>query len=293
MQSLKHIYWVLVVWTVCSTSAWAANDKTFFWQVQSEQTTIYLYGSIHLATPDIYPLRESIESTFQEVDNLVVEIDIGALDPAATQQWMMAHAMYPPGESIRNHINEATWKKLEQYAQKNEIPLSMLQRQKPGLLVTSLATIQMMKMGLQPEMGLDQHFLQQARGNKPILELETFEEQMNALLSMSDGNLVIEQSLSQMTMIETYMEQLLSAWREGDDERLNKLMVVDTLEEYPEFKPVIDQLFTLRNQRMAEKILGYLQTDQTYFVVVGAGHLVGEDSVVELLKTAGFAAKRL
>ncbi|MDB6032983.1 MAG: TraB/GumN family protein, partial [Verrucomicrobiales bacterium] len=75
-----------------------------------------------------------------------------------------------------------------------------------------------------------------------------------------------------------------SAWQTGDAAGLDKLMVED-MRKYPD---LYKKLLLERNQRWVKKMDGYLKADKDVFVVVGALHLVGKDSVVEMLRAKGY-----
>jgi len=87
------------------------------------------------------------------------------------------------------------------------------------------------------------------------------------------------------------MDKMVDAWSQGDTAAMEAL-IYKSLEEAPELEPFFKKLFTDRNLRMADKIAGFLETDSSYFVLVGAGHLVGDDGIVALLKAKEFSVER-
>lgn len=276
-------YALLIIFLAACSNLYAANDKAFFWQLRSATATVYLMGSIHLATEDFYPLREVIYDAFDTSDSLVVEINIEKVKQETIQQWLEKNGMYHGEESVKDHLSPEVYRQLEQYLQAHELPTATITRQKPGLLATTLTTIQLMKLKLSPELGIDIHFIKRAGAKQNILELETIEQQLGILINIADGDLVIEQTLSQLQNIDQVMKEMIVAWKRGDDNTLAKLLSEDDLNTHPEFAIIYDKLFTQRNIAMAAKIRHYLSTDKTYFVVVGAGHLVGDGNILSLL----------
>jgi uncharacterized protein YbaP (TraB family) len=70
-------------------------------------------------------------------------------------------------------------------------------------------------------------------------------------------------------------------------------LLMKSVNEYPEIRPVFEKLFYRRNREMAAKIEKFLQAKDTAFIVVGAGHLIGRDGIIELLKAKGFAVEQM
>jgi uncharacterized protein YbaP (TraB family) len=298
MQSIKssylrHLCYTLIILLVSvSLTAFAENDKGLLWKVKTEQNTLYLFGSMHVAKPDLYPLRAEILDAFNSSNNLVVEVNIQNHDMLALQQWMAQHAYYPSDDSIKNHISAETWQRLLAFMQSNNLPPEALIQQRPGLLMVTLGMIELMKLGLDPSLGLDLHFLQQAEG-KTIIELETMQSQMELLLNIPDSDLALLQTLDDLEILDEVMSELTQAWKRGDEKALAKMLIEDVLSENPEYQPIYDALFFNRNRTMVNKIEAMLKQQNIYFVVVGAGHLVGEQGIIDILNKKGYAAERL
>lgn len=275
------------VLAVQSSSARAAGDRLLFWQVDTPGATVYLLGSMHLATPDIYPLRTEIMQAFEGADKLAVELDIGGPRSFEIQQRMLERGQYPPGRTLRDDLSEETWQALATRLENNGLPSAMMQGLKPGLVVTTLSTVEMMKLGLNPEQGVDRFFLDNARGAKPIIELETVDRQLDVVLDTSQPELLVKQSLAQLDDLESLMAALVTNWKQGDADGLARLVIYDELERYPEFRDLHRRMFDDRNREMTDKIVGMQQDGGTYFVVVGAGHLVGDQGIIAMLQRRG------
>jgi len=276
-----------------SSLSQAANDKAFLWKASSGTTHVYLMGSIHVAKPDVYPLRPAIEQAYQASDNLVVEADLNPASMQLIQQLMLTRGMYTAGETIRDHISDDTYQALVSFLRDNNLPVINFLQYKPGLLVLTLTSLQFMQKGLSPEHGIDLHFTQQARGKKPILELESAAYQIELMLNLPDQEAMLKQTLDEFGQYDELIRLLDQYWRTGDAEQLSQLMIEEPLKEYPESKPIIQAMFFDRNHNMTRKIETYLQSKETYFVVVGAGHLIGPQSIIELLQQAGYQLERL
>jgi len=282
----------LLAWCLASP-LWAAGEKLPIWQVRAEQAEVVLLGSVHMAYPDIYPLRREIEDAFAAADMLVVEVDISGANTQALQQLMLEKGMLPEGESLEQHLSEQTWADLQAYLRSRALPVELFARLRPGLVVTTLSSMRIAELGMQVEWGIDQHFLDLARGHKTVLELESAEQQIDLLLDFPEPDLLLSQTLVQLDEIDLYLRPIYDAWRAGDAALLGRLLLEDERERYPRFQPVYERFFDERNRVMTEKIAGYLRSSGRYFVVVGAGHLVGEEGIIALLERRGYAARQL
>jgi len=272
--------------------SWAAGEKLPIWTVHSDSAEVVLLGSVHMAYPDIYPLREEIEAAFAAADTLVVEVDISGANTLEIQQLMLEKGVLPEGENLQQALSSQTWEDLQSYLRSRGLPAEMFARLRPGLVITTLSSMRLAELGMSPEMGIDRHFLDLAVGHKPVLELESAAQQIELLLSFPDQDLLMAQTLVQLGEIDLYLRPIYDAWRAGDAAQLNRLLLTDERQRHPEFEQLYEKLFDQRNRAMTSKIAGFLGGSGRYFVVVGAGHLVGEEGIISLLERRGFAARQ-
>ena len=278
------------------TATYARNDKAFFWQVDSGDTTVYLMGSIHFADSSFYPLRKRIEDAFKQSDTLVVELDINKTDTNAYSDLIAEKGVYTNGKTIKDAITEETWLQLRQRLLHLNIQYDAIKSYKPGVLVLTLSSIQVMQMGFSPQLGIDAYFLTKAlqkNNQKKIVELETLEQQLDLFLNIPDGELLLKESLYSLDEAELLMAEMVRFWKDGDETLMNKLLFEDALTEYPAFSAIYDRLFYNRNSQMTSKIDAMLKRQGHYFVVVGSGHLLGDKGIVTLLREKGYKVERL
>jgi uncharacterized protein YbaP (TraB family) len=256
------------------------HQTGFMWKVTSGDATVWLLGSIHTAKAELYPLPEEIETAYQKADSLVVEVNINDLDPMA----MVARAMYTDGTLLKDHLKEKTWTELELVLKEYNVPEMAYATAKPWFAGLMLMQFALQQKGYDPNMGVDKHFLDLAKDKKGILELESLEFQLNMLENMSkDPDSFIEYSLKDLDILFEQVEKMFKAWDKGDIDLMTKL-IVDARKDDPEHEDLYKILLDDRNITMTNKIKEYLKTDKTYFLVVGAGHLIGEKGILNLLK---------
>jgi len=283
----------LVLLLATSSLALAAKEKPFLWRVTSADATVYLLGSLHAATIDMYPLPAPLYKAFDEANYIVVEIDINKVDAQTQFSAIQKYGMYSDGSGIDQHLSKDSWQKLKLYLQERQMPETFIQRMKPWLVNLTVTVAELSRLGYDMSLGIDQHFLNRAE-NKPVLELETLESQMKILSSASDkqqeADLVV--TLDNLADINEMMATIRTLWQQGDAQGLYQAMKIDA-EKYPGFKKQWEALLDTRNIAMAKKIKSYMASDATYFVIVGALHIGGKNGLLDLLSKQGYKVKQV
>jgi len=277
---------ILIIWNGSLLAA------SMFWSVKNGQSEVLLLGSVHVATPSYYPLPEIIESNFKRSDVLVLEMNPLSMESQQQMQEMQQKSLYPNGDSLSNHLDNYTLELLQDFLKKAHLPSAPLLRMKPAILTVTLSMAKLATLGYTPANGIDMYFLQKAGNKMPVEELETAKMQMDLLLNMPKAETFLRYTLEQMDKIGPMMKQLDSAWKSGDISFMEKLLIEDAEKEYPELKQTNEQFLYQRNVGMANKIETYLKSGKTYFVIVGAAHLVGPKGIVALLQKKGYNARQ-
>ncbi|MFC6979153.1 TraB/GumN family protein [Microbulbifer taiwanensis] len=243
----------------------------------------------------LLPLRPQIERAYADSDALVVEADILAAEAdMALQQRIMLESLYQGDRSLRDDLSPATYRQLQDWLKRRQLPEAMFIRQRPAIAMVTLSMMEMQALGLDPSLGIDRHFLKKAkRDGKPVVELEGVLQQLQLLNNLENPDLLLQQTLEQLEDIQSFVPQMTSAWKKGDTDLLYQLIIADGLAEHPEYAPLYETLFFRRNRLMAEKIASADPAHNPLFVIVGAGHLIGDKSVVALLKKEGYKLQRL
>ncbi len=280
---------VLVFFFLLSISLLEA--KSLLYKVSSETSTVYILGSIHLAKQELYPLDKTIRQAYSNTDVLVVELDAESQESVrAMQKAMVQLGMYPRGKSLKTELTPKTYMQLQSYTTKTGMSLQTLEQMRPWVVMLQLSVMEMMRLGYSPELGIDKHFVDSAKQDKKSIQaLETIEEQM-ALLSRDDKGYqdkLLRYTLESMSEIEPMLNTLFISWENGDAKAIEKMFLL-SMQDDAELNEIYEALITQRNHKMTKKIEGYLKTDRDYFVVVGAGHVVGQEGIVDLLKKRGY-----
>jgi hypothetical protein len=271
---------------VVSAQSPPAQTKTFLWTVSSATATVHLLGSVHLATPDLYPLEPHIETAFQRAQTLVLETSLDPASQVQAGQKMASAGTYPTGDSIELHLDREVQELLQQRLKRSGASLDQVRPFRPWLAAVILTLGEMQRLGYHPGLGIDTYFAGKAKDRKRIVALETLEEQVALFSGMPDTvqESMLKESLSKLDELGALMQRAQSSWRRGDAKALDELMIAPMRRDFPD---VFQRLFVDRNRRMATAIDGYLRTTGEYFVVVGSGHLVGPEGILDLLRAKG------
>jgi uncharacterized protein YbaP (TraB family) len=275
------------------TSGKAAQPEkpVFLWEVRSPTATVYLLGSIHIASGDIYPLDARIERAFQASDTLVLETELDDASQARAASMLQQAGTYTPPDSLESHVDAATLAALSKSIASMGLPVEAFFSMRPWMVSLTLTLARLQALGYRPDLGIDQHF-RSAAGAKKLASLETVDQQVALFGDMTEAtqNAALRQTLEELGKLREIMQRAFTAWRGGDAVGLEALLVAPTRKDYPE---LYRRLFVERNRRMADAIEAQLKGKGTIFVVVGSGHLVGSESVLHLLQTRGHKTRQL
>ncbi len=288
----KQITVLFVVFA--SVRGLSAPYQPFMWQVQHQRATVYLVGSIHALTEDYYPLPAAYYSAFSESDRIAVELDPTSFDPYTSKRLVQQHMWLPEGITLAQYLSDEQLTLLQSIASKEGFDYQQMLRLRPWMLIDTLTQFQLTQSRYKTELGLDLHFIQRAKQqNKPILELESLAEQINAMAGapFNAQLAMLESSLDQLEDLD-YMHQMVEYWRTAQPDKLYHFVYKD-VERQPELQPMLELLLDRRNRHMADIINLYLTQAPlkplTTFVIVGALHLSGPNSILAELKQKGFS----
>ncbi|WP_428739543.1 TraB/GumN family protein [Sulfurimonas sp.] len=265
---------------------------SFVWKVQKGDSTLYLGGTIHLLRPADFPLPKEFEQAYKKSDILTFETEMGKLNNLEFQQQMMGKMLYTDSSTLQQHLSAKTYKALSEYFQKNNINIQMMQQMRASMVAMTIEQIELMKLGISQD-GVDSYFYKQALSDQKQTDyFETLEEQLSIILDIGkeDEDAFVRYTLESMKDINEMFIKTIKFWKNGEEQKLSDFLILELKRESPQ---LYNNLIVKRNKAWLPKIQHYLQTQQTEFVLVGAGHLIGPDGLLEALKQKGYSVTKL
>lgn len=273
-----------------AVSAQAAPNPPL-WVMEEGDSTVYLFGSMHLLKPDVKWRSQDIEAALEAASHLVMEVALDAESQGKAQAFMFREGMYPPDQSLNNHLPEDLYTQVVAAGAGAGVPEAVIQRMRPWYASVVVGMSMIRSLGFDPAKGVEQTVtgLLLAR-EVPVSGLETIEEQLSIFATLPEEVQVnmVRDSLRRLNEVSDLLDNLTKAWVSGDLERLDEVLI-GGFEPYPElYKAVIVE----RNRRWLPEITALLDKPGTHLVVVGTAHLVGDDSVITMLRDQGVEISR-
>jgi hypothetical protein len=282
----------LALLALTSTAGVAAADPAAWRITGPTGGEVTLLGSMHILRPSDHPLPASVDGLIDRAELIVMELDLDDVDAAAQQRVILQKALLPQGTVLKDVVDADVYALVAQSTAELGIDLELLVSFEPWFLAVTLLDQGMRKLGFQSERGLEQYVLARAqRTQKDIVGLETLEFQIGIFDSLpSDSQqAMLEQTLGELDEAETVLSEMVAAWRNGELEDLS----AELLDDFDEFPGLYETLVTKRNNAWVPALERMLADGRRHLVVVGALHLVGDDSVIELLDERGHDVQRL
>ena len=273
----------------------SAPPVPLLWKVSGKEgAALYLLGSFHLLRSKDYPLAPEVEAAFGQSSKLLFELPPDEVESPALAALMLQAAQRRDGRSLRDDLAPAQWQALQDYAAQHGLDLASMAGVKVWFVALGISLQEMSRQGLDPALGLDRHFMQQAeRTGKPAGGLETASEQIRLLdgMALEEQRQMLAEALDDARDGSRQSRELHDAWRAGDAQRLWSGMAAEMKQRYPALYRSIN---VERNDRWVPQLVQRLQAGQgTTLVVVGALHLLGRDGVVEKLRARGYRVERV
>lgn len=279
--------------TGCATHAAPAAKapRPAMWKVADSDTTLYLFGTIHLLPKGQGWRTPTMDSALAGSDELVLEIaDID--DVMASAQAMARLGMSPGLPPIAERVPEDKRPALRAMIAESGYPEAVFDRLETWAAALPLLGVTFKRLGLDPSLGVEKQIGTPFRASgKTVSGLETIEQQLGYLDTLSEPaqRAFLLSVLEDGADTRAQFKAMLDAWASGDLEGIARTFDDET-QMSPELKAA---LMSRRNAAWAEWLAKRMEKPGTAFVAVGAGHLVGEDSVQSMLRKKGLKAKRV
>ena len=286
-----HLVLVAGILTSLSIGATAraqsAGTKSFLWKVQSGSNVLYLAGSVHALSADVYPLNAAYQRAFDASDTLVEEIDLNQAGLLTAAPALLTKGMYMDGRTFSRSVSKDTLNLVSVKLKGSPFSIELLDSMKPWMVMLMFGAMQVQQAGLEAQLGLDKHFYDKAvAAGKTVVGLETAESQIDRFDKMPEP---LQEQLLRTTLLALDTAQrefatIVGAWRRGDSAALERTLLSGFLK-YP---AVYDSLIVERNRNWMPQLEACLARTRPCFVIVGAAHLVGPDGLLKMLQQKGY-----
>lgn len=255
--------------------------------IKANGATITFLGSVHLLPANLTFMTPELEAAIAGAEVTVTEVMGTELTSPELQAYVLKEGLYPAGTTLQSKMTPEQWAVFEQVCTMLGMPAAGLNQLKPWLATLTLAQLLAAKDGYLPTSGVEM-VLDDAMGEngKTRLAFETAMEQI-AFFTGTEEQVAVENLVTGSQQIiddPQLLNRLVVAWAAADIEAMKKLML-ESMNQTPEVRKV---LLDDRNARWIERINAEFMGDTNdYFIVVGAAHLIGDNSVVDLMRKAG------
>jgi uncharacterized protein YbaP (TraB family) len=287
---------IALVLTIVSTASPFAQTqsrgaKSFLWKVQSGPRVMYLAGSVHALSADVYPLNPAFEQAFAASDTLVEEISLDQSGILSLAPMLLSKAMYQDGRTFDKVVSKETVDQVAAFLKGMPGGIALVRPMKPWMVMMMLSAIQVQQAGLNPALGLDQHFFDKAtKAGKAVVALETAEYQIDRFDTMPESlqEQLLRSTLDELNMQSKELDSTVAAWQRGDAAAIER-GVLTSFKKYP---AAYQSLIVERNNNWMPQLEKCLARTTPCMVVVGAAHLVGPDGLLALLQRKGYRVEQ-
>ncbi len=259
------------------------------WKVADEDTTIYLFGTVHALPKDLDWYRDDIAAALTSADTLVTEIPMDAESEAKVQAVAMAASALPEGTTLRSLLNEEQTAAYEAALTKLGVPAPAFDRFEPWMAGLTLTMLPLLQQGYSPDTGVEKVLLTKV-ADKDRAALETPEFQIGIFDSLPQEKQIafMMEAIEGMDDAKGALDAMVDEWIEGDADALAELMNEGLTD-----AEIAKALLYDRNANWATWIADRLDQPGTVFIAVGAGHLAGDKSVQDILTQNNIEVQRV
>lgn len=255
-------------------------EQTLLWKIEGKGIIpSYVYGTFHLLPQKDFEVKEKVKQAFEASDQIVLELD---MDDPGMQMQVMQNASMKDGKTLDGLLTE------EEYAIVDRILISTIgaglenyNTVKPVVLSSLL--LPTLVDGLPASFELT--FVQMAaESNKEVLGLETVQEQMQVFdkIPYEDQIDDILEIVTERERMQTLFNSMVEVYKQEDVTKMYQM-----ISEYMDGKNELTYFLSERNKKWISRIDQYAKQKSSFFGV-GAGHIAGDEGVINLLMKEGY-----
>lgn len=264
------------------------NDNTLLWEISGKKLTApsYLFGTFHLICKDDIPFGPQLKKALQSAKEIYMELDMD--DPATMMDGLKLMSMRND-TTLKKLFTEEEYKRVETFFNDSlQMPIGMFQKMKPFFLEAMLYP---KMLPCKTMSGVEEELMKMAKENKkPIQGLETMAFQA-AVFDSIPYNEQAKELLKSIDSMETYKKYFAGMVKVYKSQQLNKMAALFVDNEFG-INDNQDILLDKRNKDWVIK-LNIIMKKEPVFIAVGAGHLVGDMGLINLLRKEGYMVRAI
>ncbi|MGE0408980.1 MAG: TraB/GumN family protein [Amphiplicatus sp.] len=272
----------------------AARAHPPVWRLADEDSEIFIVGTFHILPPGLDWRSDALAKAADRAETYWFEAEVDTNEARQkTLEVMTREGFNKPGVTLANILGPDDAARLKTVAADVGLPMNVIDPMRPWQAFLAISVQFIVSEGFDPDSGVETVLLKEARARgRSLRYFESVEEQLALFTTLppeTEKQLLVV-TLRDWEKQKADFDTLFAAWRDGDVETIDRLMNEAMRDEAP---AVYDKLVIERNQSWAEEIAKAMAGSGRILVAVGAGHLVGEQSVPALLEAKGFAVERV
>lgn len=264
-----------------------------YWRISDADSEVYIFGTFHILPHELDWQTDALMAAVDAADTVYLEADVHSPEAQARMQTLIPqYGLNPQGVTLSSMLDAETQALLAEVAPALGAAPAALEPMQPWLVQIMLSVAKIQQMGFDPSAGTEMQLIAHLQGRDVAFGyFETAEEQIGFLAGMPREVQVrgLAETLEELEALPQEVDDMVLAWATGDVEALDTYVNGDMREDAPE---VYETVIVQRNRNWIPQIEAILDGSGTAFIAVGAGHLPGEEGVIELLRDRGYEVVR-
>ena len=259
-----------------------------FWTAKlPELPPLHFFGALHFGTEQMYPLPQVLEDAYQADDAIAFETNLGELSTPRFNAMMTDMGRQPNAARLSQNLKPETWNSLSAIALKLGYSPDYIDTLQSWYCASVLTSAALRLAGLNSHLGIDGYIFQRSViEQRPVICLETPQKQLELLASINPetDEIFIQHTIRELADMAKFSHEMLDYWLDGNAKGLARL-VADGFENNNELQKL---MLEDRNRQWFDKLHSANLQNMSVLSVVGAGHLVGPDSILNLFQKNGY-----
>ena len=263
------------------------------WLITDEDSEVWLFGTFHILPPSLDWQTEELTHLMSRLDTLYLEVDISSPETQARMQALIPQlGMNPPGVTLSSLLDAESLVMLNEILPTMGASLAAFEPMRPWLAQLFISVTKLQMMGMDQNAGVELSLVSLIEGQGVEMGyFETVDEQLSFFADIPDEVMAsgFAEGLRQLEKMPETMDDLVTGWATGDMEIIDQLINAETRELTPE---VYEAIIVQRNLNWIPDIESILEGEGVVMIAVGAGHMPGDQGVIELLRARGYTVTR-